>query len=228
MNLKLTDKTYMIDNIWAFVFSADEEIDYSAGEYVRVQLNHDNPDEKGPKRFFTNSAPPYEGVIQITTRLTGSTFKDALGQLSVGDDALQLIKPHEGDFVWRDTDKPILFVAAGIGVTPYYSILMQRVYEGKDIPVTLLYNGRSELLPWRNEFAALQEANPEFKVEYQIGERITPENLHEQFPKLNESLVYLSGPEPMVEDVGEGLKQLGLPEDQLMQDWFPNYDGGNY
>ncbi len=228
MNLKLTDKTYMIDNIWAFVFSADEEIDYSAGEYVRVQLNHDNPDEKGPKRFFTNSAPPYEGVIQITTRLTGSTFKDALGQLLVGDDALQLIKPHEGDFVWRDTDKPILFVAAGIGVTPYYSILMQRVYEGKDIPVTLLYNGRSELLPWRNEFAALQEANPEFKVEYQIGERITPENLHEQFPKLNESLVYLSGPEPMVEDVGEGLKQLGLPEDQLMQDWFPNYDGGNY
>ena len=228
MNLKLTDKTYLIDNVWAFVFTTEDEMDYTAGEYVRVQLDHENPDEEGPKRFFTNSAPPYEGVIQITTRLTGSTFKNALAGLAIGDDSVQLIKPHEGDFVWQDTDKPIVFVAAGIGVTPYYSMLLQRVHEGKDIPVTLLYNGRSEMLPWRNEFAALAESNPEFSVHYQIGERVTPEKLQQQFPKLNESLVYLSGAEPMVEEVGEGIKQNGLAEDQLKQDWFPNYDGGNY
>ncbi len=228
MKLTLTNKTPLIDNVWAFVFEADEEMDYTAGQYVRVQLDHDNPDDEGPKRFFTNSAPPYEGVVQITTRLTGSTFKNALADLSVGDDSLQLIQPHEGEFVWQDTDRPIVFVAAGIGVTPYYSILLQRVREGKRIPATLLYNGRSELLPWRNEFAALAESNPEFNVQYQIGERVTPETLKEQFPNLHESLVYLSGPEPMVEEVGEGLKKNGLLEDQLMQDWFPNYDSGNY
>lgn len=228
MKLKLIDKQPMIDNVWAFVFEPEEPQEYTAGQYVRVRLDHDNPDDEGPKRFFTNSAPPYEGVIQITTRLTDSTFKQALSGLQVGDDRMELIKPPEGDFTWRDTDKPIVFVAAGIGVTPYYSILLQRVHDGKPIPSTLLYAGRNELLPWRHEFAALEEANPEFKVVYMIGEPVTPENLQRHFPDLNESLIYLSGPEPMVEDVGEALKKNGLPEDQLMQDWFPNYSSENY
>lgn len=228
MQLKLIDKYPMIDNVWAFVFEPEEPQQYTAGEYVRVRLEHENADEEGPKRFFTNSAPPYQGVVQITTRVTGSTFKQALANLAVGDDRLELIKPHEGDFVWECSDKPIILVAAGIGVTPYYSILMQRVHDGNDIPATLLYAGRSELLPWRNEFASLEESNPEFKVEYQIGEHITADGLKKRFPDLNDSVVYLSGPEAMVEEVGEALKSNGLPEDQLKQDWFPNYDTSNY
>ena len=72
MKLKLVEKQPMIDNVWAFVFEPEEPQEYTAGQYVRVQLDHDNPDNEGPKRFFTNSAPPYEGVVQITTRLTGS------------------------------------------------------------------------------------------------------------------------------------------------------------
>ena len=228
MKLALRDKAYMIDNVWAFVFEPEEPLEYTAGEYVRVRLDHENPDDEGPKRFFTNSAPPYQGVVQITTRLTDSTFKQALNGLRTGDNQLVMIEPHDGDFVWEDSDKPIILVAAGIGVTPYYSILMQRVHEGKDIPCTLLYAGRSELLPWRNEFAALEESHPEFKVEYQIGEHVTAENLQKRFPDLNDSIVYLSGPEPMVEDVGNQLRENGLPKDQLKQDWFPNYDDTSY
>lgn len=228
MKLKLIDKQPMIDNVWAYVFEPQEPQEHTAGQYVRVRLDHDNPDDEGPKRFFTNSAPPYQGVVQITTRLTDSTFKRALSSLQVGDDSMELIKPHEGDFTWRDTDKPTVFVAAGIGVTPYYSILMQRVHDGEPIPATLLYAGRNDLLPWRHEFAALEESNPEFKVVYQIGEHVSPDNLQRHFPDLNESLVYISGPEPMVEDVGEALKKNGLPEAQLMQDWFPNYSDQNY
>lgn len=228
MKLKLTDKSLLIDNVWAFVFEPEESQEYKPGEYVRVRLDHENPDDEGPKRFFTNSAPPYEGVIQITTRVTDSTFKQALHKLSVGDDSLEMIKPHEGDFLWEDTDKPVVFVAAGIGVTPYYSILLQRVHDGEKIPVTLLYAGRNELLPWRNEFAALEESNPEFKVQYVIGDRVSAENLQKWFPNLNDSVVYISGPEAMVDAVGEDLKKNGLPEDQLKQDWFPNYDEHSY
>lgn len=228
MKLKLVEKTPLIDNVWSFVFSPEEPQDYQAGQYVRVRLDHENPDDKGPKRFFTNSAAPHEGVVQITTRLTDSSFKNALAQLTVGDESVELISPHEGDFVWRDSEKPTLYVAAGIGVTPYHSILKQRVHDGKNIPVTLLYNGRTAALPWREEFSELGAAHPEFSVVYQIGERISREKLSSRFPLLNESVVYLSGPEQMVEDVGEDLKKGGLPEDQLMQDWFPNYDEHSY
>lgn len=228
MKLSLIRKEHVIDNIWNFVFEPESAMEYEAGQYVRVRLDHENPDEKGPKRFFTNSAAPHEGELQITTRLTGSTFKNALSQLKEGDESLELADPHEGDFVWKDSDRPTLYVAAGIGVTPYHSILKQRVHDGKEIPVTLLYNGRTDALPWKDFFGELSASHPEFSVVYQIDERVSREKLSSRFPMLNESLVYLSGPEQMVEDVGDDLKEGGLPEDQLMQDWFPNYDSDSY
>lgn len=228
MKLSLVRKEHLIDNIWSFVFEPEHSLDYEAGQYVRVRLDHPNPDDEGPKRFFTNSAAPHEGVLQITTRLTGSTFKNALDKLKVGDTDLEMINPPEGDFLWQDTDRPILFVAAGIGVTPYHSILKERVHDGKQIPATLLYNGRTDALPWKDLFAEMSAAHPEFSVVYQIDERISEEKLRSRFPLLNDSLVYLSGPEQMVEDIGDALKDGGLKEDQLMQDWFPNYGDENY
>jgi ferredoxin-NADP reductase len=40
--------------------------------------------------------------------------------------------------------------------------------------------------------------------------------------------VYLSGPEPLVETLGDALKAHGLPKTQLKQDFFPNYTTANY
>lgn len=228
MQLKLLAKSHHVDNIWTFVFEPSQTVDYEAGQYVRVRLDHKNPDDKGPKRFFTTSAPPYKGVLQITTRITDSSFKQSLNNLEIGDDTVEMINSPEGDFLWKDSKRPLVFVAAGIGVTPYNAILKERIHANKPIPVTLLYNGRDDALPWKEEFNALEKSNPEFKVVYQIGERISTDSLNQTFPALNESIVYLSGPEQMVEEVGEALKENGLPEDQLMQDWFPNYDDSSY
>lgn len=228
MKLSLLSKSHVIDNIWSFEFEPESPFDYQAGQYVRVQLDHPNPDSEGPKRFFTNSAAPYEGILKIVTRVTDSTFKQALSGLNDGAEDVELLKPHEGDFVWRNSERPTIYVAAGIGVTPYHSILKQRIHDGNKIPATLLYNGRTNDLPWREYFSDLTASNPEFSVVYQIDEHVSTETLRSRFPMLNESIVYLSGPEAMVENVGEELKQQGLPEDQLMQDWFPNYDESSY
>lgn len=228
MRLKLKSKMHVIDNVWTFVWEPEEPLDYTAGQYGHIEVPHNYPDDKGTRRYFTNSAAPYEGVFQITTRLTGSTFKNALSRMEPGDDSAKLLGKIEGDFVWKQTQSPTLYIAAGIGVTPFHSILKQRTYEGKEIPVTLLYNGRTDDLPWKPMFAELEEEHPEFKVIYVIGERLTPESIEHVYPELNNSLVYLSGPEPMVEAVGDALKENGLPEDKLVQDWFPGYEDDNY
>ena len=128
MILKLINKKHLVDNVWAFRFQPSELLTWTAGQYVRVELLHENPDEEGTKRWFTNSAAPYEGIMQITTRVTGSTFKQALSKLEEGVE-LQLIENPEGDFVWQNSDLPIVFVAAGIGVTPFHSILKERVHD---------------------------------------------------------------------------------------------------
>ncbi|HEV2403689.1 MAG TPA: FAD-dependent oxidoreductase [Candidatus Saccharimonadales bacterium] len=228
MELTLLHKEHLVDNIWAFRFQPTEPLAWTAGQYVRVELPQDNPDSEGTKRWFTNSAAPYEGVLQITTRITQSSFKQTLVAIKEGSSALQLIEKPDGDFIWQDSSLPIVFIAGGIGITPFYSILKQRIHDGLSIPATLIYGGRTNDLPFRAEFAQWAATSQGFTVHYVVGKPLTAESLAEIVPSIDQSLVYLSGPEPMVEALGNKLKAIGLPPAQLKQDFFPNYNGTNY
>lgn len=227
MILTLIEKEHLTDNVWAFRFRPAEPVTWTAGQFVQVELPHDNPDGEGTKRWFTNSAAPYEGIVQITTRVTGSTFKQALSRLEPGGE-LQLIENPDGDFVWQDSARPLVFVAGGIGVTPFRSILRQRAHDGQPLSVTLVYGSRTPDVPFKDELAAWAAADPHFTVHYVVGTPLTAESLAGVVPDLNSSLVYVSGPEPMVEALGNDLKTHGLPEVQLKQDFFPNYTEANY
>lgn len=226
MILTLIEKEHLIDNVWAFRFRPDGEFTWIPGQYIRVELPHNNPDGEGTKRWFTNSAAPFEGIMQITTRITGSTFKQALSLLEPGG-ILQLIENPEGDFVWQDSDLPIVFVAGGIGITPFRSILKQRAHDGLPLTVTLVWGSRTPDLPFKDELAQWQAADAHLKVHYVVGP-LTAEKLADEVPNINKSLVYVSGPEAMVETLSKDLVAHGLPESQLKQDEFPNYTEANY
>jgi len=228
MQLTLLEKEHLLDNIWAFRFKFSEPHTWTAGQYVHVKLPHDNADEEGEERWFTNSAAPFEEILQITTRVSNSTFKQALAGLEVGSQALQLLEEPEGDFVWEESDLPIVFIAGGIGVTPFRSIIKQRAHDGLPLNVTLVYGARNPEVPFREELAEWTSNNPGLQVHYAIGTPLNAESLNELVPNLNGSLVYMSGPEPMVEALGDDLKKHGLAEAQLKQDFFPNYNETNY
>lgn len=230
MLLTLFEKEHLVDNVWAFRFKSEDAAnaaDWQAGQYVHVNLPHDNPDEEGTERWFTNSAAPYEGIVQITTRVSQTTFKQALAALEPGDTLEQMDGP-EGDFVWEDSTLPVVFIAGGIGVTPFRSILKQRAHDNQPLNVSLIYGSRTDEVPFKDELTQWTAADPNLKVHYAVGTPLTAESLAGFVPEINQSLVYLSGPEPMVESLGESLKQHGLPETQLKQDFFPNYDATNY
>jgi ferredoxin-NADP reductase len=227
MILKLINKEHLVDNVWAFRFQPSKPLTWIAGQYVRVELPHENPDKEGTKRWFTNSAAPYEGIVQITTRVTESTFKQTLSKLEINDE-LQLIEAPEGDFVWQDSDWPIVFIAGGIGVTPFYSILRQRAHDHLPLNATLIYGSRTEDVPFKEELTQWFAADSNLIVKYVVGEPLTAKKLSELEPNLNQSLVYLSGPEPMVDTLGAELKSHGLPEVQFKHDSFPHYNERNY
>lgn len=227
MGIELVEKQHLADNIWAFRFKPTTPISWVAGQFIRVEVPHDNPDTEGTKRWFTVSSAPYEDIVQITTRVTDSTFKQALAALPIGE-RLPLLEKPNGDFVWEDSSRPLVFVAGGIGVTPFRSILKQRAHDNMPLGVTLVYGNRDEAIVFKDEFDAYAAANPQFKVKYVIGQPLTADKLAEIVPQLNELLVYISGPEPMIEALGDQLKANGLPHAQLKQDFFPNYTEANY
>lgn len=225
--LTLASKENLVGNVWAFRFKADTPILWTPGQFIRVELPHDNPDVEGTKRWFTISSTPHDGYTQITTRVTDTTFKQSLAALPIGD-TINLVEQPDGDFVWQESDEPLVFVAGGIGITPFYSMLKARGHSGQPVSATLIYNGRTDDLPFKAEFSEASKRHPEFTVQYVIGEPLTAEKLTELVPDISSSQVFISGPEPMVETLGKQLEDNGLSSDSLHQDFFPHYSEANY
>lgn len=221
--LKLLSKRSEAGNIKSFVFEHGG-LHWTAGQNQAFVLPQAGADEADNLRWFTLASAPSEKVVQVSTRVGPSAFKQALDRLQPGDSIG--VRDLGGDFTWEDDSAtPVVLVAGGIGVTPFRSILLERHARGQALNATLLYFSRDAQIAFRAELDQLCAQHPELDVRYLIGEPISAERILDEEPQAARVPVYLSGPEPMVESVGNALKQRGV---DLKQDWFPGYDERNY
>lgn len=221
--LKLLDKRSEAGNVKTFIFETGG-LQWIAGQSQGYILRQAGATEDEYQRWFTIASAPVEREIHISTRVSNSSFKQALDAMQAGDE----IESHslEGDFTWEDSQgEEVVLVAGGIGVTPFRSVFIERHSTGKPLNAHLLYYNRTEEVPFREEFATLQKDHPELRIQLVVGEQISADSIMEHAPESRQSLVYLSGPEPMVEAVGGDLKDRGV---QIKQDWFPGYDESTY
>lgn len=230
MKLTLVDKKQELIDVVSFIFKPEQPITWVAGQFMRYHLEDPSPDQRTTNRFFTIASAPYEENIMVTTRFVpgdGSTFKKDLLKLVMGD-SIEASGPG-GDFV---IDPPAggpnlkyVFIAGGIGITPFRSILLDLNYRKLPIDVTLLYANRSQDIIYKDELEALTENNPNFKLYYFIDpNRIDEKAIREHIPNLNSVIFYISGPEPMVEAFGKLFLEMGVPKAHIKQDFFPGYD----
>lgn len=213
-------------DVTTFRFKPKQPVTWQAGQFLHYTLPHDNPDERGIKRWFTIAAPPSGGEVRITTRIVEgqqrSTFKEALHNLNPGD-TVEAEQP-EGDFVVEDAERNMIWVAGGIGITPYYSILAEADAKGQQLKVHLLYANRTHDIVFRDEFTKFQEKNSNLKIDYVIDpEKIDEDRLKQAIKAVDNPLVYVSGPEPMVEAMVAQLESLGLSKENIKGDYFPGY-----
>ncbi|HET7673044.1 MAG TPA: FAD-dependent oxidoreductase [Candidatus Saccharimonadales bacterium] len=208
-------------NITTFWFKPEKELSQIAGQYTELIIPHDNPDERKNRRWFTLSSSPTERLASITTKLDPvrkSSFKTALSGLKSGD----IISGHMpmGDFVLpKDETLPLVFVAGGIGITPYRSILKYLLDTGQRRNITLIY---SISAPDELAFADLIEKSGVEFIRH-IG-RLKAKDILAYIPVDNRQVVYISGPENMVETLQNDLIGLGVDKFQIRSDFFHNYD----
>jgi len=225
MKLRLLEKKIQTPGVTTFVFQPAEPVSWQAGQFAHYVLHHEPTDERGSDRWFTISSAPYEEVMCITTRHTddeGSTFKKKLFSLKEGKRIE--VSDIDGDFIVDDLTKEYVFIAGGIGITPFHSILKQLDHEKKQITVTLLYSNRDQNVVFKEELDAFAQNNPNIHIAYIYSpEHIDEKKIQELVPDLQKPVFYVSGPEPMVESLGNTLKEMGVKEENLKQDWFPGY-----
>jgi ferredoxin-NADP reductase len=211
------------------------EVEFRPGQYFFVTLI-DPPyeDEKGPRRHISVVTSPNErGVLGLCTRLRDSAFKRSLAELAVGADVE--VEEPKGKFVLpEETDRPYVFIAGGIGITVFRSMLRYIAEEQLPHRVTLVYSNRDrESTPFLDELVELDRTNDNIRVVLTMtddpaweGEvrRIGADLLRDHLGDDLESLTYLvAGPPDMVEGVVDTLKQAGISEDEIRPDRFSGY-----
>lgn len=223
--LTFTRKEHVSGNIWHFSFTPSQPVQWNAGQYIRVELPHGDPDES-TKRWFTISSAPREEIITITTRVSDSHFKQALAGLSEGDTTLAMITPPSGDFLWEEVDDTErVFAIGGIGITPLYSIIKQRMHDEKPLNATVIYANRTEDVPLKDTFN--EAAKHGLAVQYLTGETLTAERIMDA-ATTDTARFYISGAKPMVEALTEELEARGIAKERIIADAFSRYSMENY
>jgi ferredoxin-NADP reductase len=224
MKLVLDHKTHLADNAWQFRFKPEQPVNWTAGQFIRVGLKHAEPDAAGTTRWFTIAAAPYEGRVTISTRLTDSSFKQALNRVPAGG-SIDLVEMPAGDFVWRPAPQPHVFAAQGIGITPFYAIMKDRSHHGQPIFATLIYGHQpGSAVLFEDEINTWASQDPTLQVKL-VPETLKPAHIAELAPDFQHRLVYVSGPKSFVSLC---MPPHNLPLAQLKQDNFPGYAATAY
>ena len=225
MKLNLISRKPEAPGVESFIFKPFEKVAWKAGQFFHYVLHHEPTDDRGSDRWFTISSAPSEEVVMVTTRFTdgkGSSFKKTLAGLKIGDDIE--VSDLDGEFFVEDLSKEYVFIAGGIGITPFRSILKDLDQKKGQPSITLLYASRDANIVFKDELESFAKNNPSLKIHYIISpERINVGKIKEFVPDRQKPQFYISGPEPMVESLGNALKDAGIPADHIKQDWFPGY-----
>lgn len=236
MNLKLIHKEKIASDSWELMFEKPEGFVYEPGQFLEIYLQHPDQDDRGIKRWFTMSSSPTESDLMITTRLVEkhSSFKEALFKLNSGDN-IKAKGPMGSFLLPKDTAKPVVWIAGGIGITPFRSQMKFLLDNKGQRDITLIYSNRTindvcfaDL--WETaksnlkNFKYVQTLVDEVPDNWMGGTGVVDEEMIKKaVSNITESEFYVSGPEPMVEAFKPMLEKMGVSEENIHQDWFPNY-----
>jgi len=236
MRIRLKERRQETADVISFVFDLNNQpLEYRPGQYAFFELDElAVPDERGKRRHFTLSSSPTErGVVMVTTRIRGSGFKETLRLAPL---ELQLtMEPPRGLFVLpAEEARRHIFIAGGIGVTPYRSILRQAADSNTPVRALMLYLHRStEEIIFGRELKEIAEEMATFSFKditddpYPGWEREWRDRksrlVLDYVPERERSIFWISGPPPMVDAFKDVILNIGLSEDSIRTDSFSGY-----
>ncbi len=167
MQARIKEKREVAKGTLMVVFDLlGEEVDFTPGQYFWVTLL-DPPydDDKGPRRHITVVTSPNDrGVLGLATRVRDSAFKRSLAELPVGAE-VDVEQPKGSFLLPEDTEQEYVFIAGGIGITVFRSMLRYIAEEGLPHRVTLIYSNRDrESTAFLDELQELEGANPNLRL----------------------------------------------------------------
>ena len=221
----------------AFQFEKPPGFDFEPGQSVDITLlNPPETDAEGNVRTFSIASAPFEDELRFATRMRDTAFKRSLKKAPIG--TVVKMDSAVGSFtLHKNSEKPAVFLAGGIGITPFSSIVRQADYDRAPHKLYLFYsNRRPEDAPFVEVLRNLEKTNPNFHFIPTMtkmasskktwnGEtgRIDGKMLSRYLNDLRAPIYYLAGPPAMVSGMRKMLVISGVDEDDIRADEFAGY-----
>ena len=219
-------KAEVARDTWTFYFEPTSIFKFLPGQYAEWTYPHSKPDSRGVRRYFSISSAPGEGQVSLTMRYSPehSSFKEALFNMKAGE-KIEVSGPM-GEFVLpRDASIPLCFIAGGIGITPFRSMIGHLLEKGEKRDIVLFYSNKTEEeVAFRDILDKAESIG--VKTIYVLTEKdgyIDEKMIKERMPDYKERAFYISGPERMVRSFSLMLSRLGVR--RVKTDFFPGYGG---
>ncbi len=222
----------------AFVFDRPGGLDFTAGQYAQLVLP-DPPytDAGGNRRTFSIASGVHDtAALQFATRMTGSAMKRSLAEVALGT-PVEILGPGGSFTLHEDASAPAVFIAGGIGITPFRSILLDAVRRRLPHRITLIYSNRNpEGAAFHEELARLAAACPSIAYIPTMtqadtsrrawsGERryVNADFLRDHVGDLTTPIFYLAGPPGLVEGLTKVVVEAGADPSHVRVEEFVGY-----
>lgn len=216
-----------------FVFSAPHKLAFEAGQYLEWTLGVPRTDNRGNRRYFTVASAPTEADVRLGVKFypQASAFKQQLGAMRAGDTILA--SQVAGSFTLpAGADTKLAFIAGGIGITPYRSMLRYLIDRDEPRDVVVLYGVNTpDDIAYRDVLDAA-ERNLGISTYYAVAEGASAEQhsglidkhmVRATVPDYRERVFYVSGPQAMVQAVRRMLIGMGVRRSRIKVDFFPGF-----
>jgi ferredoxin-NADP reductase len=233
--LTLREKIRLAPDIYDFIFVPGQRFAFAPGQYMEWTLPHENPDTRGNRRYFTLASSPTERDLRVGVKFyrNSSSYKHSM--LDMDANTTIIAGQVAGDFVLpQDRRQKCVFIAGGIGITPFRSMIQYMLDKRQRRPVVLFYANKSygEIV-YQD---VLEEAQHEIgiKVVYSVTDtyklppnwsgkigRIDRQLIQNEVPDYKDCIFYISGPNEMVTACKDMLKRMHVPGSQIKTDFFP-------
>src|SRR5579859_1242795 len=234
---KLIRREEVAEGTMAFHFEKPSGFTFKAGQSADVTLvDPPETDAEGNTRTFSIASPPFENELVFTTRMRDTAFKRSLKNAALATEVK--IGSAAGSFtLHKNLAKPAVFLAGGIGITPFLSVVRQADHDRLPHKMYLFYsNRRPEDAPFLEILQGLEKTNPNFRLVATMTEMVRSsrqwngetslidgEMLTRHVGTLLGPIYYVAGPPPMVAAMREMLVGAGVDEDDVRTEEFAGY-----
>jgi ferredoxin-NADP reductase len=235
--LKLEDRLEVAERTLAFQFEKPPMFTFKPGQYINLTLlDPPETDAEGNVRTFSIASAPCEQALMVATRMRASAFKQVFARMPRGTE-VRIEGPFGNLTLHADATRPAAFLAGGIGITPFRSILVHAARARLPHRLFLFYsNRRPEDAAFLDELQALQRDNPNYTF---IGTMTEMER--SQRPWLGETghvdqtmlarvlngvarpIFYIAGPPRMVSGLHAVVKGAGVSDGDIRTENFTGY-----